>query len=59
MRAGGKLAQIGFDAGMKTRLSKSLFQERVQQYRDQHGLADDDISFLTDELVDRFLGDVG
>ena len=59
VRAGGKLAQIGFDAGMKTRLSKSLFQERLRQYRQEHGYADDDMSFLTDELIEQFISDVG
>ncbi len=58
-RAGKQLKQIEFDAGMQTKISKSLFQVRLQKYREEHGYADDDQSFLTDEVIDGLLGDMG
>lgn len=58
-RAGKQLKQIEFDAGMQTKISKSLFQVRLQKYREEHGYADDDQSFLTDEVIDKLLGDMG
>ncbi|MBO4351924.1 MAG: hypothetical protein J5818_00335 [Eggerthellaceae bacterium] len=55
-RAGRQLKQIEFDARMETKVTKSLFQLRLQQYREEHGIAEDDQSFLTDELIDELLG---
>lgn len=55
-RAGKQLKQIEFDASMQTKISKSLFQVRLQQYREEHSYADDDQSFLTDELINELLG---
>ena len=57
-RAGKQLKQIEFDAQMERKVTKSLFQMRLQQYRSDHGYADDDQSFLTDELIDELLGDI-
>ena len=55
-RAGKQLKQIEFDASMETKVTKSLFQVRLQRYREEHGYADDDQSFLTDDLVNELLG---
>ncbi len=55
-RAGKQLKQIEFDAQMERKVTKSLFQVRLKQYREQHGYADDDQSFLTDEIIDELLG---
>ena len=55
-RAGKQLKQIEFDAQMERKVSKSLFQVRLQQYRESHGYADDDQSFLTDDIIDELLG---
>lgn len=57
-RAGKQLKQIEFDAQMERKVTKSLFQVRLQQYREEHGYADDDQSFLTDELIDELLGGI-
>lgn len=56
-RAGKQLKQIEFDAQMERKVTKSLFQVRLQQYREEHGYADDDQSFLTDEIVNELLGE--
>lgn len=55
-RAGKQLKQIEFDAQMERKVAKSLFQVRLQQYREEHGYAPDDQSFLTDEIVNELLG---
>ena len=55
-RAGRQLKQIEFNARMEAKVTKSLFQLRLQQYREEHGYADDDQSFLTDELIEELLG---
>ena len=55
-RAGKQLKQIEFDSQMERKVSKSLFQVRLQQYREEHGYADDDQSFLTDDIIDELLG---
>ena len=58
VRAGKQLRQIEFDAQMERKLNKSLFQVRLQRYREEHGYAPDDQSFLTDEIIDELLGGV-
>ena len=56
VRAGSELKQIEFDAGMQRHLSTALMQVRIKQYQEEHGLSEDDTSFLTDELIREFLG---
>ena len=43
---------------MERKVSKSLFQVRLQQYRAAHGYADDDQSFLTDAVIEELLGGI-
>jgi len=57
-RAGKQLKQIEFDASMQSKISRSLFQVRLEQYRKEHGYAQGDQSFLTDELIDELLGNM-
>jgi hypothetical protein len=55
-RAGKQLKQVEFDASMQSKVSRALFQVRLDQYRKEHGYAQDDQSFLTDDLINDLLG---
>jgi hypothetical protein len=55
--AGGKLAQVAFDAAVMRHLGSTLFMERVRQYQHMKGLRENDYSFSERDLVTFFRGE--
>ena len=55
--AGTKLRQVAFDKSIQRHLGNSLYWDRVDQYRKDHGLADDDLHFSERDLVQHFKGE--
>src|SRR5439155_1406890 len=49
--AGTTLRQVAFDKSVQRHLGNTLFWDRVDRYRKERGLADDDLSFSERELV--------
>jgi hypothetical protein len=54
--AGSKLKQIAFDKSILNQLHDQLYADKIQQYRQEHGLNDDDYSFSEKSLIDHFKG---
>lgn len=59
LNAGKQLKQIAFDKAIVRQLHDSLYASRIQRYRDENGLASDDLSFSEQKLVDYFRGERG
>lgn len=55
--AGTTLRQVAFDKSVQRSLGSSLMADRVNRYRQNLGLADDDDSFSENELVNHFKGE--
>ncbi|MFH1922048.1 MAG: HNH endonuclease, partial [Planctomycetota bacterium] len=55
--AGSKLRQVAFDVAVMRHLGSSLFMERVRQYQEMKGLAEQDYSFSEKDLVTFFRGE--
>lgn len=55
--AGGRLRQVAFDAAVMRHLGSTLYVDRVRQYQQMRGLADDDYSFSENNLVKFFKGE--
>ncbi len=55
--AGGKLRQVAFDVAVMRHLGSTILAERVQQYREMKGLAEDDYGFSEKDLVGFFTGE--
>jgi hypothetical protein len=55
--AGTALRQVAFDKSVQRRLGKSLFNDRLERYRKEKGLADDDESMSERDLVTFFKGE--
>lgn len=55
--AGTTLRQVAFDKSVQRRLGKSLFNDRLERYRKEKGLSDDDESMSEKDLVSFFKGE--
>lgn len=55
--AGSTLRQIAFGQSTLRQLNSSIFNERIVQYRQDHKLADDALSFSEQELLTYFKGE--
>lgn len=55
--AGSKLRQIAFDKAVMRQLNNTQYYEKVKQYRKEHNLPDDDLSFSEASLCDYFKGE--
>lgn len=55
-RAGTTLRQVAFDKSVQRRLGSSLFLDRVERYRLDHGLQEEDESFSERDIVNYFKG---
>jgi hypothetical protein len=55
--AGTTLRQVAFDKSVQRRLGKSLFNDRLERYRKEKGLPDDDESMSEKDLVSFFKGE--
>ena len=55
--AGTTLRQVAFDKSVQRRLGKSLFNDRLERYRKERGLPDDDESMSEKDLVTFFKGE--
>jgi hypothetical protein len=55
--AGTALRQVAFDKSVQRRLGKSLFNDRLERYRKEKGLPDDDESMSEKDLVMFFKGE--
>ena len=55
--AGSTLKQVAFDKSIIRQLNDTLYREKIEQYRMQKGLDDDDLSFSEQNLVDFFRGE--
>lgn len=55
--AGTKLRQVAFDKSVQRRLGKSLFNDRLERYRKEKSLAEDDESMSEKDLVSFFKGE--
>jgi hypothetical protein len=55
--AGSKLRQIAFDKAVMRQLNNTQYYEKVKQYRAEHKLPDDDLSFSEASLCDYFKGE--
>jgi len=56
-RAGTTLRQVAFDKSVQRRLGKSLFNDRLERYRKDKGLSEDDESMSEKDLVSFFKGE--
>lgn len=59
LNAGKQLKQIAFDKAIVRQLHDSLYSSRIQRYREENGLSNDDLSFSEQRLVDYFKGEKG
>lgn len=59
LNAGKQLKQIAFDKAIVRQLHDSLYASRIQRYRDENSLSNDDLSFSEQKLVDYFKGEKG
>lgn len=59
LNAGKQLKQIAFDKAIVRQLHDSLYASRIQRYREENGLNNDDLSFSEQKLVDYFKGEKG
>jgi len=55
--AGTTLRQVAFDKSVQRHLGSALFIERVERYRKDRGLFEDDESFSEKDLVNHFKGE--
>lgn len=55
--AGTTLRQVAFDKSVQRRLGSSLFIDRLERYRREHGLAEHDSSFSERDLMQYFKGE--
>ena len=55
--AGTTLRQVAFDKSVQRRLGSALFRDRVEQFRNERGLPEDDFSFSERDLVAYFKGE--
>lgn len=55
--AGGKLRQVAFDSAVMRHLGNTLYEERVNQFRQMGKLSDNDLSFSEQDLVKFFRGE--
>lgn len=55
--AGGTLRQVAFNTAVMRHLGSTLYSERVAQYKQMRGLAEDDYSFSEKDLVKFFRGE--
>ncbi len=55
--AGTTLRQVAFDKSVQRHLGSALYIERVERYKKERGLADDDYSFSEADLVKYFKGE--
>lgn len=55
--AGSTLKQVAFDKSIIRQLNDTLYREKIEQYRAQKGLDEDDLSFSEQNLVDFFRGE--
>jgi hypothetical protein len=55
--AGTILRQVAFDKSVQRRLGSSILLDRVNRYREDKGLTEDDDSFSERSLVDHFKGE--
>jgi hypothetical protein len=55
--AGTTLRQVAFDKSVQRHLGNTLYWDRIQRYRKERGLAEDDFSFSERELVKHFKGE--
>lgn len=59
LNAGKQLKQIAFDKAIVRQLHDSLYASRIQRYREENNLNEDDLSFSEQKLVDYFKGEKG
>lgn len=55
--AGTALRQVAFDKSVQRRLGRSLFTDRLERYRKEKGLSEDDESMSEKDLVNYFKGE--
>ncbi len=55
--AGTKLHQVAFDKSVQRRLGRSLFTDRLERYRHEKGLPEDDETMSEKDLVNFFKGE--
>ncbi len=55
--AGTTLRQVAFDKSVQRHLGSALFADRIQRYRKDRGLKDDDENFSEKDLVNHFRGE--
>ncbi|RMG38179.1 MAG: HNH endonuclease [Methanobacteriota archaeon] len=55
--AGTVLRQVAFDKSVQRHLGSSLYIDRVEKYKKEHNLSDDDFSFSEQDLVKHFKGE--
>ncbi|MBC7247985.1 MAG: HNH endonuclease [Actinobacteria bacterium] len=55
--AGTTLRQVAFDKSVQRHLGSALYYDRVERYRKELGLAEDDLSFSESDLVRYFKGE--
>lgn len=55
--AGTTLRQVAFDKSVQRRLGSALFRDRLDRYRQERNLTEDDLSFSERDLVAHFKGD--
>jgi hypothetical protein len=56
-RAGTTLRQVAFDKSVQRHLGHSLFNDRLQRYRADRGLSEEDEGFSESDLVKHFRGE--
>ena len=54
--AGTTLKQVAFDKSVQRHLGSSLYQDRIQRFRNETGRAEDDFNFSERDLVNHFKG---
>lgn len=59
LNAGKQLKQIAFDKAIVRQLHDSLYSSRIQRYREENGLSNDNLSFSEQRLVEYFKGEKG
>lgn len=55
--AGSVLSQIAFNKSVMRQLNNTLYNERIKEYQEKHGLKEDDFSFSEQSLIEYFKGD--
>ncbi|MHB1525553.1 MAG: HNH endonuclease [Candidatus Dormibacteria bacterium] len=57
MNAGTSLRQVAFDKSVQRHLGSALYNDRIDRYRHDHGLPEDDESFSEKDLLNHFKGE--